>query len=128
MVSTDPIISYANHAFHLHAPHYDSTVCARWTRETKHLGFNISVFSTTTGSPNWKNLVSWLKKEHSGEFYIFALNAALKSTKQQLQEEVIQSYFNIAFTMRNHPWEVLEAIIDVLRPGLSAIDGRWAQD
>jgi hypothetical protein len=122
------VVSYANHTFDLLSTNYDSTVCTRWTREISHLRPSTTVIVTNTGSPNWKNLVSWLKKNHCGEFDSFPHTYPLTSSKQRLQEKVLESCFRTAFTMRACPWDVSEVIINHSRPVLSTLDGRWAHD
>jgi hypothetical protein len=77
------------------------------------------------GPKKWKNLMRMLELRQPGR--ISSLTAGAPSSPGYREElHSIEGLFRIVDEMQSKPWEAVEAMLDMLRPGLARLHQEWA--
>ena len=74
-------------------------------------------------SPDWSNLVDWLKLYHQGSIGVYVPSGTLEPDQQTLT-----SVFGIVRVLRGQSWSLVLEVLEEAKVALSAANPAWAAD
>lgn len=121
---------YGKTRFHFIVHSFDPAVMLLWNAKKAHLrrDYNLAAPGqglTRTGFRSWSNLKRTLQLVHSGH-QLFVAVGPRDSPNFSGQEEFIQGMTNVARSMDDKEWDVVEETLQMLRHGLFALNPNWA--
>lgn len=109
---------------------YDPAVLQLWCTKHRHLQRNHVIGPPMPshrhiGTKNWNNLKRAIQLRH-GKLINGFRRRPPGSPRYTDEKFFIVGLFTVADEMENRPWEAVEAVLDMLRPGLNKLDQGWA--
>ncbi|KAK5127539.1 hypothetical protein LTR85_006879 [Meristemomyces frigidus] len=130
-------IYYSENKFTVSMRAYDSTLSLNFTSSLPYLkGEGRSWhLQMRTGrhyqdDPNWTNLLTWLHRYHRNEVIVGICEPKrlLKRTEDRSDDHlVVSGMFAMVRVLYKSPWEQLRKILEMQRPTLNILDGRWGE-
>lgn len=116
-------------------PDYDASVIMKWEplvdlrRKTHDLGLVRAFIASSAASctPNWTNLLKWLRSYHNGDTTARIPPLSAAHSKQSTESLVIGGMFTIVSKMMDQPWVKVETLLKEHRYILIRLDGRWEE-
>lgn len=121
---------YGKTRFHFIVHSFDPAVMLLWNAKKAHLRLNHNLSApgqglTRTGVRSWSNLKRTLQLVHSGH-KLFVAVGPRDGPNFNGQEEFIQGMINVARSMDDKEWDLVEDTLQMLRHGLVALHPDWA--